>query len=349
MSQNNRRYSESNCSGEIYYYLSRNVPHPRMVCHMQGLNNAPVCLVRSSFSGQYPAAADTVIPQQEADQEQHVGTATGNGRRNTSATHRLPSLEAFLQREPGISQPTTQGHADVPERIQSKPTSPEKLLKKQSQASTPPATRQGIRSVSVTQPCSPSVNLCHGPHVQENMNMDLSYLDQDMKVLEKLGQVLQTDSVTKIQKWFARASTEEKGFVYRLIFSKSTDKGMLNSKEGPAENMNTQTLLQPHPLPRRGPKGEMNQSRKQERMSFALNAEKHGSSTNRHTAPREELQLRKCNGDKKPSCLHTPAEVSPVPQPPPNNRYPPSTGGTAHRKICNLSPYIIKIDVQTPC
>ncbi|PKU34472.1 hypothetical protein llap_15223 [Limosa lapponica baueri] len=68
--------------------------------------------------------------------------------------------------------------------------------------------RHGIRSVSVTQPSSPSVNLRHGPHVQ-NMNMDLSYLDQDVKVLEKLGQVLQTDSVTEIQKWFATASIEE--------------------------------------------------------------------------------------------------------------------------------------------
>ncbi|XP_014796554.1 PREDICTED: uncharacterized protein C4orf17 homolog [Calidris pugnax] len=304
MSQNDQRSSESNGSGEIYYYLSRNVPHPRMVCHMQGLNNAPVCLVRSILSGQHPDAADTVTPQQEADQEHHVRTATGNGRRNASATHHLPSLEAFLQREPGTSQPTAQGHADVPEKIQSKPTTPEKLLKKQSQASTPSSTRQGARSVSVTPPSSPSVNLRPGAHVQ-NMNVDLGYLDQDMKVLEKLGQVLQTDSVTQIQKWFETASIEEKGFVYRLIFSKPTDKGVLNSKEGPAENMNTQTLLQPHPLPRRGPEGDMNQSRSSSRSSVASqninqesNKERLLLSRLRNTSPAEADTLlpgKNCN------------------------------------------------------
>ncbi|XP_063191457.1 uncharacterized protein C4orf17 homolog isoform X1 [Chroicocephalus ridibundus] len=280
MLQNNRHYSESSCAGGTYYYFSRNIPHPRMVRHMPGLNNALICVVRSSFSQEHPSAGNTVIPQQEGDQEEHV--LTGNTRTNS---RNLPRLEGFLRRERGTSRPMTQGHADLPERIQSEPTLSEKLLKKRFQASAQPASRQGIHSVSVTQPSSPFVNLRHGPHVQQNVNLDLNYLDQDIKVLGKLGQVLQTDSLTEIQKWFARASTEEKDFVSSMIFSEPTDKGVLNSKEGTAEHINTQTLLKPLPSLQRGPEEKKNQSRKGE--TFALNTEKHRSSTSRHTVPRK--------------------------------------------------------------
>lgn len=69
-------------------------------------------------------------------------------------------------------------------------------------------------------------------------------------------------------------------------------------------------------------------SRKGERMSFAFKAEEQRSSTSRHTAPREELQLRRCYGNKWPSCLHTPQksdlchshskqQISPFPVEPP--------------------------------
>ncbi|KAM6361117.1 uncharacterized protein FN964_003745 [Alca torda] len=319
MSQNNRHYSDSSCAGGTYHYFSRNIPHPRMVCHMPGLNNALVCVVRSSFSQEHPSAGNTVILQPEADQEEHV--LTGNTRTNS---RNLPRLEGFLRRERGTSRPTTQGHADLPERIQSGPTLSEKLLKKRFQASAQPASRQGVRSVSVTQPSSPFVNLRHGPHVQQNVNGDLSYLDQDIKVrseccsiwlpiklyiflsledgvghylsnllppvwipltwcwenLDKFyrqirllrfrngsqGQVQKgTHKFTpdiQISKWelqlnFCYLHISEKDFVSSMIFSEPTDKGVLNSKEGTAEHINTQTL----PSLQRGPEQKKNQSR----------------------------------------------------------------------------------------
>ncbi|XP_075004312.1 uncharacterized protein C4orf17 homolog [Calonectris borealis] len=313
-----------------------------MVCHIQGLNNAPVCVVRSSFSREHPPTGNTVIPKQEADQEYGL---TGNATSNTSANCYLPKLKGCMRRELGTSQSVTQGHADVPERIQNNPTSSEKLLKKQFQASAQPANRQEIHAAPLTQPSSPFVNLHYGPCIQENVNSDLSYLDQEIKVLEKLSKILQTDSLTEIQKWFTRASNKEKDFVSSLIYSEPTDKGVLNSKEGTAENMNSLSLLKPLPPLQRGPEGEMNQSRssakesvasrytkqvfsrKGERMPFAFNTEKQRSSTSRHTVPREEVQLRKSYGNKRPSCLHTLSEFSPVPRPPPSNRYPLSSGG----------------------
>ncbi|KFQ90214.1 Uncharacterized protein C4orf17, partial [Phoenicopterus ruber ruber] len=181
------RYSQSSCSGGKYYF-SRNTPHPRMVCHIPGLNNALVCVVRSSFSREHPSDGDTVIPEREAYQEHAL---SGNATSNTPANCYLPKFEGFMQGELGTSQPVTQGHADAPERIQNNPTSSEKLLKKQFQASAQPANRQGIHVAPLTQPSSPFVNLHYGPRVQ-----NLSYLDQEIKVLEKLSTILQTDSLT---------------------------------------------------------------------------------------------------------------------------------------------------------
>ena len=47
----------------------------------------------------------------------------------------------------------------------------------------------------------------------------------------------------------------------RLIYSEPTDKGVLNSKKGTAENMSSLSLLKPLPHLQRGPEGEMKQSR----------------------------------------------------------------------------------------
>ncbi|XP_056215726.1 uncharacterized protein LOC130158763 [Falco biarmicus] len=49
MWKNNRRDSQLSCSGENYYHHSRNIPHPRMVRHIPGLNNTLVCAVSSSL------------------------------------------------------------------------------------------------------------------------------------------------------------------------------------------------------------------------------------------------------------------------------------------------------------
>ncbi|XP_040980502.1 uncharacterized protein C4orf17 homolog isoform X2 [Aquila chrysaetos chrysaetos] len=231
-----------------------------------GLNNAPVCVVRSSFSREYPSAGNKVILKQEADREHML---TRNATSNMSANCHLPKLEGFTRRELGTPQSMTQGCADIPGRIQNNPSSPEKLLKKQFQTSAQPANREGNHVTSLTQPSTPLINLDYSPCIQNNVNSDSSYLDQKIKVLEKLSEILQTDSLTEIQKWFARASKKEKDFVSSLIYSELTDKAVLNSTEGTAENMNSQSLLKPLPTLQKVPGREKNQSRSSAKESVA--------------------------------------------------------------------------------
>ncbi|XP_021248989.1 uncharacterized protein C4orf17 homolog [Numida meleagris] len=243
-------------------YSSRNVPHPRMLCHIQGLDNSPICSVRHSCFRELPSADKTAILEQKAD---GVYVLDGNARGNLLANHCLPRLEAFMQRGPGSSQLAAQhgeGLANFPERTQSNPTSPEKLLKKRPQTCAQPATTQGVLQ-TLSQPSSACLNLSHGPHVQQNADFDLSYLHWEIKVLDKLRKLFQTDSLTEIQEWLSKASIKEKVFVSRLIYSELTGKGQLNNQpratqDGAGENTNTHSLLKPRPPSQRGPEGDIN-------------------------------------------------------------------------------------------
>ncbi|XP_047922375.1 uncharacterized protein C4orf17 homolog [Anser cygnoides] len=330
--RNHRRYSDSSCAGGKYYF-SRNIPHPRMVCHIPGLNNVPVCIVRNSVLQEQAHADGTAIPKREASQERVL---SGNAAGSSLASSYLPRLEAVVQRAPGSSQSVTQnreGLADVPKRTQSNPTSPEKLLKKRSQTSAQPAAVQGAHE-SLTQPSSPFANLTHSPYVQENVNFIPSYLDREIKVLEKLSKVLQTDSLTEIQNWLLRASLKEKDLMSNLIYSELADKDVLNNqppamKEGAAENTNIHCLLKPHPPPWRGPEREMNnrpstkESEASQNMKHEKDAERIIFSRLRNRCPahadtlspgKNLGQQRAGSGNKRESCFHTP----------PNNRHLPS-------------------------
>ncbi|XP_071892872.1 uncharacterized protein C4orf17 homolog [Anas platyrhynchos] len=322
--RNQRRYSHSSCAAGKYYF-SRNIPHPRMVCHIPGLNNTPVCIVRNSFLQEQACAGGTAIPEQEASQE-HV--RSGNTAGSSLPCSYLPRLEALMQRAPGFlpfMAQNREGLADFPKMTQSNPTSPEKLLKKRSQTSAQPAAAQGAHKPP-TQPSSLFANLTHSPYVQENVNFIPSYLDWEIKVLDRLGKVLQTDSLTEIQKWLLTASLKEKDLMSNLIYSELADKDMLNNqphamKEGAAENTNIPCVLKPPPTPRKGPEREMNnrpstkESEASQNMKIEKDAERILFSRLRNKCParadtlspgKNHGQQRAGSGNKSESCFPPP-------------------------------------------
>ncbi|XP_072192512.1 uncharacterized protein C4orf17 homolog [Excalfactoria chinensis] len=243
-------------------YSYRNTPHPRRLCLIPGLDNSPICSVRHSCFGELPYADRTAILKQKADRETVL---SGNARGNSPANNCLPRLEAFMQRRPGSSQLAAQhgeGLANVPERTQSSPNLPEKLLRRRPQTSAQPASTRGVLQ-SLSQPSSARLNSSHGPHVQQDADFDLSYLHGEIQVLEKLKNVLQTDSLTEIQEWLSKASLKEKVLVSRMIYSELADRGRLNNQphamqEGAGENTNIQSLLKPRPPSQGGPEGDTN-------------------------------------------------------------------------------------------
>ncbi|XP_064367629.1 uncharacterized protein C4orf17 homolog [Dromaius novaehollandiae] len=272
-------------SSDGTYFLSRHVPHPRMVCHIRGLNNAPICVVRETgrFLRECVTAGKTGILEHKAHQQHAL---TGNTTSDASANNYFPRLEACLRKGLGSSRfetrfPITFTNKNFCRALRDSSAFHRLLLKQQFQTSAPPATSQGIHAASLTQPSSPFINLRHNPHIQENMNYVPSYLDQGIKVLEKLCKVLQTDSLAEIQGWLSRASIKEKNFVSNLIHSELTGKDLLNyqpcaTNEGTAENMNIQSLEKPHPPLWGDAEEEMNQSRPSTKESEASQSKKQG-------------------------------------------------------------------------
>ncbi|XP_032300395.1 uncharacterized protein C4orf17 homolog isoform X2 [Coturnix japonica] len=226
-----KHYSHS--SGTRVTYCFRNTPHPRMLCHIPGLDNSPICSVRDSCFEELLYADRTAICKQKADRE---CVLNGNARGNSPANNCLPRPEAFIQRGPGSSQCAAQhgeGLADVPERTQNSPNLPEKLLKKRPQTSAQPASTQGVLQ-SLSQPSSARPTSSHGPQVQQDADFDLSFLHGEIKVLEKLKHVLQTDSLTEIQEWLSKASLKEMDKDH-LLSSRMRNRGSAHADTPSAE------------------------------------------------------------------------------------------------------------------
>ncbi|XP_019408984.1 PREDICTED: uncharacterized protein C4orf17 homolog isoform X2 [Crocodylus porosus] len=160
------------------YFLSRHSPHPRRVCHIQGLNNAPVCVVKDAgnFSRQQ-ITSKIIIPQQEHDKL----VLTGNAMGATSANQAMPSFQAY------------------PPKGKS-PSWPGSYQRREELAELSKRTRNWADS-SIT------------------------------KILEKLCNILQTDSLAEIHAWLSNASLREKEIVSNLVRSEITPRGLLSYQQ----------------------------------------------------------------------------------------------------------------------
>ncbi|XP_019343613.1 uncharacterized protein C4orf17 homolog isoform X2 [Alligator mississippiensis] len=160
------------------YFLSRHSPHPRTVCHIQGLNNAPVCVVKDAgnFSRQQ-ITSKIIIPQQEHDKL----VLTGNAMGATSANQAMPSFQAY------------------PSKGKS-PSWPGSYHRREELAELSKRTRNWTDS-SIT------------------------------KILEKLCNILQTDSLAEIHAWLSNASLREKEVVSNLVRSEMTGRDLLSYQQ----------------------------------------------------------------------------------------------------------------------
>ncbi|XP_074849657.1 uncharacterized protein C4orf17 homolog isoform X2 [Carettochelys insculpta] len=280
------------------YFLSRHIPHPRTVCHIQGLNNAPVCVVRDarSFSRPHQAVNKILIPQRERELQHEL---TRQDMDEPSANSTMLSLQAYPHigkgpRRPG-SQPGREEVTEFSKRVRDSLA----LLRKEDLLKKPPArslTAAGHEMrPSLTCPSSPGRFTHYKPEVRENINYAPSYLDQEIKVLEKLRDILQTDSLAEIQEWLSRASIREKEFVSNLIRSEMTSRDLLNyqqntPKENAVENLNFHATTKLSHAPWTEPREEMKRLRPSSGASETKRQREGPSSTGRErfTAPNSE-------------------------------------------------------------
>nr|XP_016851950.1 PREDICTED: uncharacterized protein C4orf17 homolog isoform X2 [Anolis carolinensis] len=185
--------------GKATYFVCRHTPHPKTVCHIKGLNDAPICAVKDRGINEGHA----ILPGPAYSQlYKHTGT-TGDASvpRNT-----LPNL------------PTLKTEQFMRDELTRKITNTPMLKQKSDLVRKLPGDRATDRHLSPGQ------------------------------ILEKLRDILQTDSLAEIQNWLSKASIKEKEFVSNFIRSDVTTRDLLNyqqkaEKESEAQNLNVRSLM----------------------------------------------------------------------------------------------------------
>ncbi|XP_062838383.1 uncharacterized protein C4orf17 homolog isoform X2 [Anolis carolinensis] len=209
--------------GKATYFVCRHTPHPKTVCHIKGLNDAPICAVKDRGINEGHA----ILPGPAYSQlYKHTGT-TGDASvpRNT-----LPNL------------PTLKTEQFMRDELTRKITNTPMLKQKSDLVRKLPGDRATDRHLS------PGQVMRYRPEITENFNYAPTYLEYEIQILEKLRDILQTDSLAEIQNWLSKASIKEKEFVSNFIRSDVTTRDLLNyqqkaEKESEAQNLNVRSLM----------------------------------------------------------------------------------------------------------
>ncbi|XP_035149152.1 uncharacterized protein C4orf17 homolog [Callithrix jacchus] len=202
-------------------FLVRHTPHPRRVCHIKGLNNIPVCTVN--------------------DDENAFGTFWGVGQSNHLEKNRIPFAKcSYAPGTAGQESPVREvspapNSAKVPPRPHSEPSrkikecfktsseNPLVIKKEEIKAKRPPSPP---KACSTPGSCSSGMTSSKND-VKANTICIPNYLDQEIKILVKLCDILQTDSLAEVLQWLLHASSKEKEWVSALIHSELAEINLL--------------------------------------------------------------------------------------------------------------------------
>ncbi|XP_013926916.1 PREDICTED: uncharacterized protein C4orf17 homolog [Thamnophis sirtalis] len=224
------------------YFVCRHSPHPKNVCHIKGLNDAPVCFVRDRGYNE----GHFVMPGPAYNQpHRHLGNTADKIFPNNT-------LPALVTEGVGVTLPhlTKDEGAELKSQGRNTP-----LLRKKDEPLTKYLEDRPQSRASQDLHLLPLQRTHYKENFKENMNYAPSYLDQEIKILEKLCDILQTDTIGGIQKWLSKASVRDKEFVSNFIRSDMTSRDLLYFKpivQPESELPNIQALL-------RGQKGTPNE------------------------------------------------------------------------------------------
>nr|XP_031324843.1 uncharacterized protein C4orf17 homolog isoform X1 [Camelus dromedarius] len=192
-------------------FLVRHTPHPRRVCHIKGLNNIPICTVN--------------------DDEDSFRTLWGAGQFNHSEKDEIPYAKCSYPPSTAALESPVRGASPGPNRLRAPPrphsepcrkikecfrTSSENPLGLQKEEIKVKNSPSPPKACSSAGSCSSEV-ISAKTDVKESTVCIPNYLDQEIKILEKLCNILQTDSLAEVLQWLLHASSKEKEWVSALI------------------------------------------------------------------------------------------------------------------------------------
>ncbi|XP_021511460.1 uncharacterized protein C4orf17 homolog [Meriones unguiculatus] len=222
----------------------RHTPHPRRVCHIKGLNNIPICNVN-----------DDEIPLRML----HSSGQFSHLEKNDTPLAKFSNLPSTTALEESPVRGLSPAPNKVPVRPQSEPcrkvsknfktsTDNPLVFKKDEFNAKKPLLTPRMNSVAVSQCLEMTSTKTDG---NESMVCIPNYLDQEIKILSKLCDILHTDSLAEVLQWLLHASTKEKEWVSAVVHSELAGVNVCHrrtlSTEAAAEPRKPATVAAPPP------------------------------------------------------------------------------------------------------
>ncbi|XP_074131627.1 uncharacterized protein C4orf17 homolog [Sminthopsis crassicaudata] len=195
-------------------FLVRHTPHPRRVCHIKGLNNIPICAVNdeSFFKALYDAS-QLASPDKDTPAINKVASAN-----NIRSFHNPGSNKMKPLPRPN-SEPCKQTEDFFDDLSDGALT----IKKEELRGRSHPSNSKANKSLMVSE---------HSKKEMRSKTICIpNYLDQEIKILSKLCEILQTDSLAELLEWLLQASVKEKEWVSALIHSEISEINLLKNRE----------------------------------------------------------------------------------------------------------------------
>ncbi|KAM6220960.1 uncharacterized protein C4orf17 homolog [Rhynchocyon petersi] len=221
-------------------FLVRHTPHPRRVCHIKGLNNIPICTVNDDESSFRTFWAVGHLEKEEAP------SARCSYSPSTSALETpVRRVSPVPQSAKAPSQPHSEPHKKIKECFKTSSENPlvieKQEIKPRNSPSHPKACSSAGSAFSEVMSTKNDTSTVCIPN----------YLDQEIKILVKLCEILHTDSLAEVLQWLIHASSKEKEWVSALVHAELAEINLLAhrrenvSKEQAAETKRPLTVKSP--------------------------------------------------------------------------------------------------------
>nr|KAF6430828.1 hypothetical protein HJG63_001872 [Rousettus aegyptiacus] len=203
-------------------FLVRHTPHPRRVCHIKGLNNIPICTVNDDENsletlwgvGQFNHLEKDEVPFAKCSQPPTTAPLESTVRGVSPASN-------------SVKVPPPRPHSEpcrkIKECYKTSSENPLVIKKEEIKAKNPPSPPK----VCSTAGSDSSEVMSIKTKVKENTICIPNYLDQEIKILAKLCNILRTDSLAEVLQWLLHASSKEKEWVSALIHAELAEINLL--------------------------------------------------------------------------------------------------------------------------
>ncbi|KAG7324719.1 hypothetical protein KOW79_011035 [Hemibagrus wyckioides] len=204
-------------------FFSRHNPHPHRVRHISGLNGSPVCIVNDDWYSCTPLFPHPLIRSQVTSGATPTSTSVLSHPTHPRADRAKPGAalisEAWREELKDLATKVSLSAAAPSKRSEHEPSEEEPVCRKTQYSSEtgriiPPTSWRTKRRDFHTANTRPGT---HGPQTAHLQPGGISLEGQELRVLELLCQILQTDSLSLVQQWLLLAGDREKELVLGML------------------------------------------------------------------------------------------------------------------------------------